>query len=92
MRFKEYIKNIPIKEAVIDTPRQTYATGVFDNADTNNPKLKHAIIDMVKKQIEEFDFAGGDYTTATADEKKEIEGNLESRRDWNIWKKIVHGD
>ena len=54
MRFKEYIKNIPIKEAVIDTPRQTYATGVFDNADTNNPKLKPAIIDMVKKQIEEF--------------------------------------
>ena len=43
------------------------------------------------KQIEEFDFAGGDYTTATADEKKEIEGKLESRRDWNKWKKIVHG-
>ena len=55
MRFKEYIKNIPIKEAVIDTPRQTYATGVFDNADTNNPKLKPAIIDMVKKQVEEFE-------------------------------------
>ena len=55
MRFKEYIKNIPIKEAIIDTPRQTYATGVFDNADTNNPKLKPAIIDMVKKQVEEFE-------------------------------------
>ena len=39
-------KNIPIKEAIIDTPRQTYATGVFDNADTNKPKLKPAIIDI----------------------------------------------
>ena len=43
MRFKEYIKTIPIKEAVIDIPRQTYAPGVFDDADTKNPKLKPEI-------------------------------------------------
>ena len=33
-------------EAVIDIPRRTYAKGVFDEADTNNPKIK----DSVKKE------------------------------------------
>ncbi len=54
MRFKEYIKTIPIKEAVIDIPRQTYAPGVFDDADTKNPKLKPEIIGMIMKQFTEF--------------------------------------
>ncbi len=54
MRFKEYIKTIPIKEAVIDIPRQTYAPGVFDDHDTKNPKLKPEIIGMIMKQFTEF--------------------------------------
>jgi hypothetical protein len=33
-----------IKEAVIDIPRRTYAKDVFDNADTENPKLKQVYI------------------------------------------------
>ena len=38
MKFKDYIK-----EAVIDIPRRTYAKGVFDEADTDNPKLKDSV-------------------------------------------------
>ena len=30
-------------EAVIDIPRRTYAKGVFDDADTNNPKIKASV-------------------------------------------------
>ena len=30
-------------EAVIDIPRRTYAKGVFDEADTNNPKIKASV-------------------------------------------------
>ena len=42
MRFKDYIK-----EAVIDIPRRTYAKGVFDEADTDNPKLKDSVKSMI---------------------------------------------
>ena len=42
-------------EAVIDIPRRTYAKGVFDNADTENPKLKQKVLDMIDKQIKEFE-------------------------------------
>ena len=50
MRFKEYIKTIPIKEAVIDIPRQTYAPGVFSNPESKDPKIKPEIIGMIMKQ------------------------------------------
>jgi hypothetical protein len=43
-----------IKEAVIDIPRRTYAKGVFDNADTNNPKLKQNVLDIIQNQIKQF--------------------------------------
>ena len=42
-------------ESIIDIPRKTYAKGVFDNADTENPKLKAGIIAMIKKQIVQFE-------------------------------------
>jgi hypothetical protein len=28
------------KESIIDIPRRTYAPGVFDDEDTDNPKIK----------------------------------------------------
>ena len=42
-------------EAVIDIPRRTYAKGVFDDADTNNPKIKDSVKAQIDKQIEEFE-------------------------------------
>jgi predicted nucleotidyltransferase len=49
MRFKDYLK-----ESIIDIPRRTYAQGVFDNADTKEPKIKSEIIGMIMKQFTEF--------------------------------------
>ena len=49
MRFKDYIK-----ESIIDIPRQRYAPGVFDEADTNNPKLKKSVRDIILNQIDKF--------------------------------------
>lgn len=49
MKFKDYLK-----ESIIDIPRRTYAQGVFDDADTKNPKLKSKIIGMIMKQFTEF--------------------------------------
>jgi predicted nucleotidyltransferase len=42
-------------EAVIDIPKRTYAKGVFDDADTNNPKIKASVKALIDKQIEEFE-------------------------------------
>ena len=42
-------------EAVIDIPRRTYAKGVFDEADTDNPKIKASVKAQIDKQIEEFE-------------------------------------
>ena len=47
MRFKDYIK-----ESIIDIPRRTYAPGVFDDADTENPKLKKSVLDIINSTIE----------------------------------------
>ena len=43
-----------IQEAIIDIPRRTYAKGVFDNADTDNPKLKQGVLDIINNQIKQF--------------------------------------
>jgi len=43
-----------IREAVIDIPRRTYAKGVFDDADTENPKLKQSVLDIIQNQIKQF--------------------------------------
>ena len=43
-----------IQEAIIDIPRRTYAKGVFDDADTDNPKLKQGVLDIIQNQIKQF--------------------------------------
>ena len=46
------------KESIIDIPRSTYAPGVFDDADTSNPKLKQKVLDIIKKDLETFEKFG----------------------------------
>ena len=43
------------KESIIDIPRRTYAKGVFDEPDTNNPKIKASVKALIDKQIEMFE-------------------------------------
>ena len=43
-----------IQEAIIDIPRRTYAKGVFEDADTENPKLKQSVLDIIQNQIKQF--------------------------------------
>ena len=43
------------KESIIDIPRQVYAPGVFDNNDTDNPKIKISVLNMITAQFEEFE-------------------------------------
>ena len=43
------------KESIIDIPRRTYAPGVFDDEDTDNPKIKDSVLRMISKQFEEFE-------------------------------------
>ena len=43
------------KESIIDIPRKTYAQAVFDEADTNNPKIKTSVKALIDKQIEMFE-------------------------------------
>jgi len=43
------------KESIIDIPRRTYAKAVFDDADTNNPKIKSSVKALIDKQIEMFE-------------------------------------
>ena len=42
-------------EAVIDIPRKTYAKDLFDDAYTNNHKIKASVKALIDKQIEEFE-------------------------------------
>ena len=44
-----------IRESIIDIPRSTYAPMVFDSADTSNPKIKQSVMDMLDKQMKEFE-------------------------------------
>ena len=49
---------VRIKEktmSIIDIPRKTYAKGVFNDADTDNPKLKPGVVAMIKSQIRKFE-------------------------------------
>ena len=43
------------KESIIDIPRRTYAPGVFDDEDTDNPKIKDSVLRLITKQFEEFE-------------------------------------
>ena len=51
--YRNYVKELlkkkkkivdDVKESIIDIPRRTYAPGVFDDANTNNPKLKQVCL------------------------------------------------
>ena len=44
-----------LKESIIDIPRKTYAPGVFDDADTKNPKIKPSVKKLIDEQIKEFE-------------------------------------
>ena len=46
-------------EAVIDIPRRTYAKGVFDEADTDNPKLKDSVKSMIDNILTKIEDAEG---------------------------------
>jgi len=61
--YRNYVKELlkkkkkivdDVKESIIDIPRKTYAPGVFDDADTNNPKLKQVVRDMIDAQLKQF--------------------------------------
>ena len=41
--------------SIIDIPRKTYAKGVFNDADTDNPKLKPGVVAIIKSQIRKFE-------------------------------------
>src|SRR6056300_178458 len=43
-----------ILESIIDIPRRTYAPKVFDDADTDNPKIKPSVKAQIDKQLSEF--------------------------------------
>ena len=43
------------KESIIDIPRRTYAPGVFDDEDTNSPKIKDSVLRLITKQFQEFE-------------------------------------
>ena len=49
------MKIISFKESIIDIPRKTYAPGVFDDEDTDNPKIKIDVLNMITAQFEEFE-------------------------------------
>ena len=59
MNFKDYIFGYLKKEAVIDIPRRTYAKGVFDEADTDNPKLKDSVKSMIDNILTKIEDAEG---------------------------------
>jgi len=43
------------KESIIDIPRRTYAPGVFDDEDTDDPKIKDSVLRMISRQFKEFE-------------------------------------
>jgi len=59
MNKEDYIKEMKtfrtFVESIIDIPRSTYAPGVFDNADTKDPKIKSSVKAMIDKQVKDFE-------------------------------------
>ena len=56
---KEIYPNISMrktfKESIIDIPRRTYAPAVFNDADTNDPKIKPSVKAQIEKQLKVFE-------------------------------------
>jgi len=48
-KFREVI------ESIIDIPRRTYAPAVFNDADTNDPKIKPSVKAQIEKQLKVFE-------------------------------------
>jgi hypothetical protein len=44
-----------LEESVIDIPRKTYAKNIFDNANSNKPKLKPEVISFIEKRLSQFE-------------------------------------
>ena len=40
------------KESIIDIFRRTYAFNVFDDEDTNDPKIKDSVLRMISRQFQ----------------------------------------
>ena len=51
---KEKMYRNKLNESIIDTPRTTYAPGVFDDYETKSPKLKPSVREIVDNQLKEF--------------------------------------
>ena len=43
-----------ILESIIDIPRRTYAPKVFDDANTDNPKIKPSVKSQIDAKLKEF--------------------------------------
>jgi predicted nucleotidyltransferase len=54
MTKAEAMRKYGKSESVIDIPQKTYSKLVFDNADTEEPKLKESVRKIILDQIEEF--------------------------------------
>ena len=44
-----------LNESIIDIPKKHYARDVFDDHKTDDPKLKKVVLDMIRKQLDEFE-------------------------------------
>ena len=53
--INEIEKKRGLSESIIDIPRRTYAPGVFDDADTENPKIKPSVKKLIDDQLKEFE-------------------------------------
>ena len=55
-RFKDFKEvDNEIIESIIDIPRRTYAPGVFDDADTKDPKIKPSVKKLIDEQLKDFE-------------------------------------
>jgi len=52
-QLRDQVREV-LKESIIDIPRRTYAPGVFDDADTKDPKIKSSVKAMIDKQVKDF--------------------------------------
>ena len=51
---KEKMLRNKLSESIIDTPRTTYAPGVFDDYETKTPRIKPSVREIVDNQLKEF--------------------------------------
>lgn len=52
---KDAYQFLHLSESVIDIPQKTYSKLIFDNADTEEPKLKESVRKIILDQIKEFE-------------------------------------